>query len=173
MVDPSPHLGLVWRVIHSMDIPSHYRDEAFSEGLVALTVAAKRFDPSRTVPLANWLGMSLRWSLGRWRRKEAQRQHLSLEEIRPVHHDSPDHRLRLEETLKASETLTDAEFIALFGPAIGMKQCELSHELSMAGVGIAKAREQARQKVCSQLGEPLWQNTHRRRGNRDGCYPLR
>ena len=153
MVDPSLHLGLVWRVIHSMDIPSHYKDEAFSEGLVALTIAAKRFDPSRTVPLANWLGMSLRWSLGRWRRKEAQRQHLSLEEIRPIYHESLEDRLLIKETLKASEVLTDTEFISLFGPAIGMKQCELSHELAMAGVGIARTREQARQKVCSQLGE--------------------
>jgi len=153
MVDPSLHLGLVWRVIHSMDIPSHYKDEAFSEGLVALTIAAKRFDPSRTVPLANWLGMSLRWSLGRWRRKEAQRQHLSLEEIQPIYHESLEDRLLIKETLKASEVLTDTEFISLFGPAIGMKQCELSHELAMAGVGIARTREQARQKVCSQLGE--------------------
>jgi len=155
MVDPTLHLGLVWRVIHSMDIPSHYRDEAFSEGLVALTIAAKRFDPSRTVPLANWLGMSLRWSLGRWRRKEAQRQHLSLEEIQPIYYESLEDRLLIKETMKAADILSDAEFISLFGPAIGMKQCELSHELSMAGVGIARAREQARQKVCSQLGEPL------------------
>lgn len=69
-VDPSPHIPLIHRVINQMGIPAYERDEAFSEGLVAITKAAQKFDPNRNVPLANWLGKNIRWSLQNWREEQ-------------------------------------------------------------------------------------------------------
>lgn len=56
-----------------MGITGSDREEAFSEGLVAITVAAQKFDPSRNVPLANWLGKNIRWDLQNWRENQRKR----------------------------------------------------------------------------------------------------
>lgn len=69
-VDPSPHIPLIYRVINQMGIEGSDKEEAFSEGLVIITRAAKKYDPSRGVPLANWLGKNLNWSLRNWRSEQ-------------------------------------------------------------------------------------------------------
>lgn len=71
--DPSPHLALIYRVAEQMGFKGSDKDEAFSEGLVAITVAAQKYDPARGVPLANWLGKNIRWSLQDWRANQRRR----------------------------------------------------------------------------------------------------
>lgn len=53
-----------------MGLKGDMADEAFSEGLLAIHEAALKYDPSREVPLVNWLGTSVRWSLRRWRDRQ-------------------------------------------------------------------------------------------------------
>lgn len=73
VADPSPHIPLIHRVIHQMGIAGSDQEEAFSEGLVAITVAAQKYDPSRGVPLVNWLGKNIKWSLQNWRSEQRRR----------------------------------------------------------------------------------------------------
>lgn len=72
-VDPSPHIPLIYRVVNQMGFQGSDKEEAFSEGLVAITVAAQKYDPSRGVPLANWLGKNIKWSLQNWRSEQRRR----------------------------------------------------------------------------------------------------
>lgn len=73
VADPSPHLALIHRVVNQMGIVGSDKEEAFSEGLVAITVAAQKYDPKRGVPLANWLAKNIRWSLQNWRSEQRRR----------------------------------------------------------------------------------------------------
>lgn len=71
--DPSPHIPLIYRVVNQLGIQGSDKEEAFSEGLVAITLAAKKYDPSLGVPLVNWLGKNLNWSLRNWRKEQRRR----------------------------------------------------------------------------------------------------
>lgn len=73
-VDPSPHIPLIYRVCNQMGIHGTDAEEAFSLGLVAIVEAAIKYDPTRNVPVANWLARNIRWSLQSWRRDQRTRE---------------------------------------------------------------------------------------------------
>jgi RNA polymerase sigma factor (sigma-70 family) len=64
-----------------MGLYGDMKEEAFSEGLVAITEAAKTYDPSKGIPVAHWLAKNIRWSLATWITK--QRATLSVEASLP------------------------------------------------------------------------------------------
>jgi RNA polymerase sigma factor (sigma-70 family) len=62
-----------------MGLSQNQEDEAFSEGLVALTEAAQTYDPSRNVPVAAWLARNIRWSIKSWRLRQTYSQVIPIE----------------------------------------------------------------------------------------------
>lgn len=146
-LDASEHLGILHHVIHSpsMNIPAHMKDEALSEGLVILTDAALRFDPSRGVPPHYWLAKKLRWSLTNWLTSERRRHGLNdsynvpCENHAAEWHDAGEdipalidmqEQHEMHEILAiCKERLPEHIFIALFGNEYGMQMKELSRRL--------------------------------------------
>ena len=158
MIDASEHIGILHHVVQSatMSIPYHMRDEALSEGLVLLTQAAKSYDPKRGVPAHFWLAKKLRWGLQNWKLRESHAAPdgaLSWQEgvdEEPKYDPVGLHEARLElETLVelAKDTLTDKEYLTLFGPAFGLHMKELSHLLGANPTQIKAIRTRARDRI--------------------------
>lgn len=150
MIDPTPYQDLVPRIVRKLNFPEHQRDEAHSEGLVVLVVAAQAYEPSYGVPPEAYLFMRLRWDLTSWRRRQHAEECLG---DLDVPYDCPlvEHA-HLTETLEACEHLSDKQYVALLGSALGYTQVELCRWLHSNGVGVKQLKTLARQRLTQMLG---------------------
>ena len=145
-VDASLHLPLISRVIGQMGFKGDAAEEAFSEGLVALTEAARKYDPGRNVPVANWLAINIRWSLQTWRSK----QHLTFE--LPQHLLAP--KRTEESSAELKEVLTRAELIltpierqVILAHAYGYKGREIAKTMGKSTGWVSKTLKRAQTKL--------------------------
>lgn len=69
VVDAGQHLPLINRVIGQIGLRGDLAEEAFSEGLVAITEAAQTYNPEKG-PLAHWLANNIKWRILDWRNRE-------------------------------------------------------------------------------------------------------
>ncbi len=69
VVDAGQHLPLINRVIGQIGLRGDIAEEAYSEGLVAITEAAQTYDPAKG-PLAHWLANNIKWRILDWRNRE-------------------------------------------------------------------------------------------------------
>lgn len=179
VADPSEHLPLIYRVINQMGIAD--REEAFSEGLVAITVAAQEFDPARGVPLANWLGKNIRWSLQNWQQKNRRRAsqeapheisravvHNVMESEQDVHvgastlkfmqgagRDSvvslENHIALREAFAKISEILDELERNVLLLHALSWPGIKIAKHLGISPVAVTRTKARAQKKMREAL----------------------
>lgn len=150
--DLSKHLPLINRVIRQLNLRGDMAEEAFSEGLVVLTEASQKYDPSHEVPLVNWLGLNLRWSLMSWLDK--QHHTVPLPTIAGKELESlntrPDHRVELKETLARMETLlTYQERQVIIALALGYTGEQIAKALDITPVKVSRLKKKAREKLKS------------------------
>lgn len=164
-IDPSSHIPLIYRVINQMAIPPTEEDEAFTVGLVSITEAACKYDPSKNVPIANWLGRNIRWSLQTWRKglrnkneheahivydaegsADALRRGFVTEEylasLYPGAAD-PEAHVGLRDTFAAIRDLPTLQRAVILGTVLGYNGVELAEALKVTPVAISRARKKA------------------------------
>lgn len=146
-IDASPHLPLIHRVIGQMGLQGDEKEEAFSEALVAIVEAAKKYDPNRNVPLANWLAKNIRWSIANW----LDRQHYTVQ--MPMTIEAPKVGLsdvaELNEVLaKARAVLTPQEHQILMATAYGYKGIEIAKALGISTGQVSWIKTTAQKKMA-------------------------
>lgn len=145
-VDASQHLGLIHHVIKQMGITGTDAEEAFSESLVTIVVAAEEYDPSRNVPLANWLAKNIRWRIQNMR--AAQHATLPLEAVIEPSREAITSLIEYKEVLARLETLlTTEERQVILAGAIGFKGIEIAKALHTTPVQISRIRKRALEKL--------------------------
>ena len=164
-IDPSPHIPLIYRVINQMSIPPGEADEAFSVGLVSITEASCKYDPSKNVPIANWLGRNIRWSLQTWRKGVRNRvdheSHIvhdtrttgalltpdivTEEYLGHLNLTAPDleAHVALKDTFKAIQELPALQRSVILGTILGYNGVELAEALDVTTVAVSRARKKA------------------------------
>lgn len=170
MVDPAQHLPLIHRVISQMHLYGDMKEEAYSEGLVAITEAAQTYDPSKGIPVAHWLAKNIRWSLATWIAK--QRVNVSLEarplrlvgdkerdivpnpsigsrlEAREGSEEAFSRRIELNSLLgRMQELLTQDERLVLLYHAAGYKGIEIAKMSGMSPVQVSLLKTAAQRKL--------------------------
>jgi len=155
MIDPSDHMGIIGVAINKLDVPMYIRDEAYSEGLVALTRAASSFDPQRGAQLSTWLMIKVGYALQDWLENHRKHQSLSIEACGidcPVT-DQTESCIFFHQVLDTAEVcLSRREQVVVFGPAWGMKSTEITSCLARNAKQIREMKDQAREKLRNQLG---------------------
>lgn len=162
-IDAGEHLGVLHHVVRSatLDIPYHMQDEALSEGMVLLVQAARTYDPKHGVPPHYWLAFKIRNGLKNWKNKEARKHGLNHSLIIEPDDDEQFHdvlsidgitpaeiRMELERLVaKASAHLDDREYIAVFGPALGLQMKELSNMLKANPNQIKELQHSGRRRI--------------------------
>lgn len=144
--DPSEHIPLIHYVINRMGLAPWEIDEAFSEGLVAITEATQNYDVNRNDSLKNWLALNIRWRVNDWRNK--QHETMPLEARIDIPHNPIEGHLIFNETIKrVNEELTPIERQIILAGAWGFKGKELAVALGVTAVEISRARKRAREKL--------------------------
>lgn len=125
-----------------MSIPQELKDEAFSEGLVAITEAGIKFDPKRNVPLANWLGLNIRWSLAKWKSSLIMDIPLSaLERVGGTDEEAFMPSIELREVLALmDELLNFQERQVVLGTSLGFMGTELAVVLGISPVEVTRTK---------------------------------
>ena len=147
-VDTAQHLPLIHRVIKQLNLYGDMKEEAFSEGLVLITEAAKSYDPSREVPLANWLAKNIRWGLATWITK--QKATVELPATMPLEGAQRALSARTELTLllaRMQELLTPQERAVILYSAAGYKGIELAKLTGLTPVRISNIKKAAQRKL--------------------------
>jgi RNA polymerase sigma factor (sigma-70 family) len=145
-IDASQHLPLINRVINQMGLIGDEAEEAYSESLVTITKAAKKYDPSYNVPVANWLAQNIRFGIQKWR----SRQKLYLPISMPImaQQDISDISITLKETIEQLEILlTPLEKQVILATAIGYTGQEIARALNTYPVAVSRAKKRAREKL--------------------------
>lgn len=152
-VDAGQHLLLINRVINQMGLRGDVAEEAYSEGLVIITEAAQRYDPDRGVPVANWLGNNIRWSLLSWLRKERRPSFHNDENEKviiqtPTKTDQGYQKVFIEELIQAmKDRLTEKEYQVMMLTAMEFNGKEVCAKLGMTAVQVTRAKKNARKKI--------------------------
>lgn len=150
-VDPSEHIRLIYRVINQMGIKYSDKDEAFSEGLVALTEAAQTFDPERNVPVAAWLARNIRWSLKTWRANQYWSYQIP---VQAEAKESVDYRTEFNEVLKKlSSVLSPREQLILLATALGYNGVEVAKFLHLEPMAVSRRKAKIRKKLIRAFPE--------------------
>lgn len=137
---------------HKIRVPPHQYDEALSEGLVALTLGYQRYRPELGIPIGAWLSKCIRWGLRNWQRVEChQIQSETISEQCQMYVDGFSSILLAETLITAKRALTEDEYTALIGKALGMRINELSTKLHLNGKQINELAEEAREKLRKEL----------------------
>lgn len=149
-VDVTQHLPLISRVIGQMHLKADERDDAFSEGFLALVKASSTYDPSRNIPLANWLAKNIRWGILNWRHKQGSFLYLTI----PI--EAP--RNTLEDKLSLSEAITKVEQLlnpteryVVLQSAVGYKGTEIAEQLKISTVQVSRIKHAAQGKLRAAL----------------------
>lgn len=151
-VDAGEHLPLITRVIKQLDLRGDEADEAFSVGLVAITEAAIKYDPSRGAPIAHWLARNIRWSLNEWRTSlRPVRQHAPMPEVVVSSRDTLTSRVEYMEAIACFEVLTDDEFTVMTRHLLGWSGNEIAEYMKISPGGVSKMRRRARLKLTELL----------------------
>lgn len=160
MIDVSEHIDLLGSVIRKMNIPPYLADEAFSEGLVALTKAAQKFREEEGVPVEAWLRKYIQWELLNWQHQEYRHNSSEVQEwdespIIPVELNVQQ-RLLLKEIILAVDQLEPAEKMAMMGNYYGLNFAQVCEEVKrITGFGhpnvVQFLAAQARTKVANIL----------------------
>lgn len=154
MIDVANHLGLVHSTIRRLNVPTYLHDEAYSEGLVLLAVAAPHYDPERGVPEGAYLAQRLRWGLKDWMHREIRHVACQLDEGQRgySHEDAIEARRALDRLIYvAARKLNAPEYVALLGAVYGASQTELSSILRKNGTQLEALRQSARLKLTHEL----------------------
>lgn len=162
-VDASPHLPLIGHVIKQMGLRGSTADEAFSEGLVAITKAAIKYDPGRNVPLANWLAQNIRWGINSWLEKERRINYLIPDQPPAIDDtdnfmdaiEAPENvessRAAFKEALALMERLLTAqERLILLATAWGYTGVEIAKSLNLSTVQVSVIKTKAQAKLRRQ-----------------------
>ena len=149
-VDPAQHLPLVHRVIGQMHLYGDMKEEAFSEGLVAITEAAQTYDPSKGIPVAHWLAKNIRWSLATWITK--QKATVELKTNAAIAHQGSEKALSARTELalllgRMQELLTQDERLVLLYHAAGYKGIEIAKMSGMSPVQVSLLKTAAQKKL--------------------------
>ena len=147
VADVSEHLPLLYRVIGQMGLSANEVDEAYSEGLVALTQAGNTYDPSRG-PLPHWLARNVRWNLLNWITSERRRQSHQF----PIAPEAPLKALSRPEGFslviaQANAILSEEERLVTFALAWGYSGKEVARYLKRSPSYVTGVKQQARAKL--------------------------
>lgn len=148
MLNPAEHMPLIYRVIGQMGLSNYEIEEAYSEGLVAITEAARTFDPDKGVPPAYWLAQNIRWSLNTWIAKERRRQsrHSPMGlEVSEVPFSSP-YGFGLT-IAQANTILSEEERLVLYALAWGYKGTEVAKRLGRSSSYVTTVKQAAQRKL--------------------------
>lgn len=155
VVDPGEHLRLISRVISQMNLSENERDEAFSESLITITEAARSYDPSKGIPVANWLGKNIRWGIYKWRDSQRRRYADSIEDMPIEHpHDHVNENLELKEVLAImDEILSPNERFIVLATALGYSGTSVAARLQISPVQVSRIRRKAQDKLKARVGK--------------------
>lgn len=152
--DPAQHFPIIHHVITQMGLNEWERDEAFSEGLVAITEALRSFDPDKG-QLAGWLARNIRWSIKSWQIK----QNYNWSKPYPPVVMSTDH-LSLESKVMFNDLLrligselTKREQVILMATAVGYNGKEIAEYLKVSEMTVVRSRRSAQAKLRALLKE--------------------
>lgn len=143
-VDPSEHLNLVRRVIRQMGLQGDDAEEAFSESLLTITEAAQKYDPSRSVPLANWLARNVRWGIINWMRRT--RTWYPIPDAQPAR-DTFENSEYVNELLELLRKLTPREQYVLVASAAGYTGKEIAKRMGISATKVSEIKYEAKVKL--------------------------
>ena len=150
------YLPIIDTLINQLMIPSWLTDEAYSEGLVAITEAARLFDPTRGVDLEAWLWLKTRYLLIDWMRRSMKTPYDLLGDGDLPAPQEPEHMAEINivthQVSIVVQTLTITERVVLLAPASGYNATEINKALHINGLEQGRIRQEARQKVYHALG---------------------
>lgn len=154
-VDPAAHLPLIQRVISQMNLSEWERDEAFSEGLVAITEAAKSYDPKYNVPVASWLAKNIRWSIKSWQLKQMYNWSQPYPEVVVApDHQELESRAALQDLVRLiQQHLTERQKWIIVGTALGYEGKEIAKALGIGEMTVVRERRKAQAKLKEFLDE--------------------
>jgi len=151
--DPAEHLPLINRVITQLGLSEYERDEAFSEGLVAITEAAKTYDPDKG-SLAYWLARNIRWSIQSWQRKQMYNWQNVIPETARMERDDLEHRVAYNDLLRLmDDNLTARQRVILLAQASGYEGKEIAKYLGVGEMTVVRDRRKA-QAIMKELLDP-------------------
>lgn len=143
-VDASEHLRLISRVIGQMGLYGDTAEEAFSEGLVHITIAAKSYDPTKGIPVPNWLARNIKWGILNWLR--TQRQAYPIKDT--VYEDKrPELQIKVEfnELLdKINSLLSERDKNILLATAAGYSGIDIAKRLGINSVAVHRSLAKSR-----------------------------
>lgn len=146
-VDAGEHIPLIYRVIHQMHLVGDTAEEAFSEALVAITVAAQTYDPGYNVPVANWLARNIRWSLQTWLHKQHATVDISIIPIENTR-ETLQSKTELNDVLMlARNILTPMEYEVIMADAAGYSGREIAKHLGMPAVWVSRTKFKGQEKM--------------------------
>lgn len=148
-VDPSEHLRLITHVIRQMGIEDREADEAYSEGLVAITEAAISYDPKYNVPVASWLARNIRWSIKTWQLKQLYNFSQPLPEIvESTDLDNLESRVAFNDLVRLMQkVLNQREQFILIASAMGYEGKEIAEKLGIGEMSVVRDKARARRKL--------------------------
>lgn len=149
-VDPAQHLPLIHRVIGQLHLYGDMKEEAFSEGLVLVTEAAQTYDPSRGVPVANWLAKNIRWGLATWIAKQKATVELKANAAIAQEGSQTALSARTELNLlltRMRDLLSQDERLVLLYSAAGYKGIEIAKMSGMSPVQVSLLKTAAQRKL--------------------------
>lgn len=156
--DASLHLGLLGHVIRQMGLRGDLAEEAYSEGLVTLTVACQNYDEARGLPLAHWLARNVRWSILNWMNKQHQEIPYALQSgvvVEPIERSNTEVTVLLKEVITvAKEILQPQEFLAVMGKAYGYKGKELARAMNCSQGQVSKLQQRGIRKLKAEINLP-------------------
>lgn len=145
-VDAGEHLRLIHRVIYQMGLRGDLAEEAFSEGLVHITVGAQSYNPEKGVSVASWLAQNIRWGLYKWLDK--QRPAYNVDDIPlQTREESFSKVIEYREVLGRLAKLTELQRTVVLAEAFGFKGVEVARRLGVSPVSISKAKHRAMEKL--------------------------
>ena len=154
MIDPSEHMGIIGAAIQRLNVPIQIQDEAYSEGLVALTRAASSFNPAFGVQPSTWLMNKVGHVLREWLYREYKQPEMaSLEDCDcagPDHMESCAFFSQVRQT--AIVALSQEEHMAIFAQACGYRTTEVAQVLRKTESQVKRFRDSGREKLRNQLG---------------------
>ena len=154
-VDAGEHLGLIPHVIRQMGLKGDLAEEAYSEGLVSIVKAAKKFDPSKDKNgklLAAWLAKNLRWDIQNMlaKVKPVQPLEVALESATMPQNDRSEFNQLVE---RAKKLLTPTEHKILMASAFGYRNEEIARALKIMPATVTALKRSARIKLEESRGE--------------------
>lgn len=135
-----------------MSLYGDMKEEAFSEGLVLITEAAKTYDPGKGVPVANWLAKNIRWGLATWVAR--QKATVELPVKTPVRASEEALSARTELALllgRMQALLTTDERLVLLYSAAGYKGIEIAKMSGMSPVQVSMLKTAAQRKLKEEI----------------------